>query len=275
MHWAVAMPFMVCWATAVVLLLVYNPNPARPYRMAFSWAHRISGLALFTLPVWTIVRHWRDLGLHLRNIGEAWRWSFDDFKWIFLKGPAAVSKRILLPDQGKFNAGEKINFLILTATFPLYVTTGALIWTHQFAFPAWILHLSLAAMATPLMLGHIFLATINPDTRPGLPGMVSGLVDRHWASHHYARWYKENFDHNTVIADPIVDVSVPQVGFAEPLEPDAGLAALMAGADPSGDVDEIGSEPLPRFISMPWPRAEADTSWPGLAPTADRHASGT
>lgn len=26
--------------------------------------------------------------------------------------------------------------------------------------------------------------------------MISGLVDRQWAQHHYGRWYRENFQAN-------------------------------------------------------------------------------
>jgi cytochrome b subunit of formate dehydrogenase len=59
---------------------------------------------------------------------------------------------------------------------------------------SWILHVGMAAIAAPLMLGHIFMATINPETRVGLSGMLTGYVDRHWARHHYTRWYREHFE---------------------------------------------------------------------------------
>ena len=49
-------------------------------------------------------------------------------------------------------------------------------------------------MVTPTMLGHIYMATVNPDTRVGLKGIISGYVDRQWARHHYGLWYKENFE---------------------------------------------------------------------------------
>jgi hypothetical protein len=52
----------------------------------------------------------------------------------------------------------------------------------------------MALIATPLMLGHVYMALINPDTRVGLSGMLSGYVDRHWARHHYRSWYRENFE---------------------------------------------------------------------------------
>jgi hypothetical protein len=110
-------------------------------------------------------------------------------------GLAAVSSRFELPEQGKFNAAEKLNFMMVMGTWPLYIATGILIWMPGVAFVAWVLHVAMAVAATPLMLGHIFMATINPDTRVGLSGMISGFVDRKWAEHHYRRWYREQFEH--------------------------------------------------------------------------------
>jgi len=184
---------MVCYATAMILVLVYNPSPLRPYRAVFSWAHRLSGVCLFVLPLWTIARHRREFTIHWQNILEVWLWRLDDVKWLFLMGPSTLNKKILLPDSGKFNAAEKINFMMLNCTYPLYIVTGFLIWMPGVAYLSWLVHLSMAAAATPLILGHVFMATVNPDTRIGLSGMISGFVDRHWARHHYRRWYDENF----------------------------------------------------------------------------------
>jgi len=193
LHWALAVPFMVCYATALILVLVYNPSPLRPYRAVFSWTHRISGVCLFVLPLWTIARHRREFTIHWQNILEAWLWRLDDVKWLFLMGPSTLNKKIALPDSGKFNAAEKINFMMLNCTYPFYIVTGFLIWLPGVAYLSWLVHLSMAAVATPLILGHVFMATVNPDTRVGLSGMISGFVNRHWARHHYRRWYDENF----------------------------------------------------------------------------------
>ncbi len=51
----------------------------------------------------------------------------------------------------------------------------------------------MALLVTPMMLGHIFMAMVNPATRVGITGMTSGRVDRRWARHHYPRWYREHF----------------------------------------------------------------------------------
>jgi formate dehydrogenase subunit gamma len=195
LHWAIAVPFLICLATAAVLVLVYNPNPTRPLRSLVSWVHRLSGCCLAVLPTWVAVRHRGDLGLFWRNVSGAWSWTVADLKWLMLMGPSTFDKRIELPHQDKFNAAEKINFMVLTATWPIYVATGLLIWLPGVAYLSWIVHLSMATAALPLIGGHVFMATVNPDTRVGLSGMITGHVDRHWARHHYRRWYDEHFGH--------------------------------------------------------------------------------
>jgi formate dehydrogenase subunit gamma len=191
LHWAIALPFMVSYATALILIVVYNPNPARPLRWLFSSIHRISGMWLTVLPLWAVVTHRGDVRVYLENVREAFRWTLDDLKWLMLSGPAALSSRVTLPPQGKFNAAEKINFMTVMATYPLYIVTGVLIWLPGVPLAAWLLHFSMAVMATPLLLGHVFMATVNPETRAGLSGMFSGFVSREWAKHHYRRWYEQ------------------------------------------------------------------------------------
>jgi formate dehydrogenase subunit gamma len=193
-HWSIAIPFMICFTTALILILVYNPDPSRPYRSILSWVHRISGVALIAMPLVAAIRGRSEWKIHLENIKQGWVWTIADVKWLALMGLAAVNKKIKLPDQGKFNAAEKLNFMMVMCTWPMFAITGVLIWLPGIAFASWMVHFALAVIAAPLMLGHIFMATINPDTRVGLSGMISGFVDRSWAKHHYTRWYRENFE---------------------------------------------------------------------------------
>ena len=197
LHWAIAIPFLGCFSSAVVLVIFYNLDPTRPYRHVFAWMHRGCGAGLIVCPSLVLlasVRRWR---IHFYNIRQAWVWTFDDIKWLALMGLAALSKRITLPDQGKFNAAEKLNFMMVMVFSPLLIITGLMIWfpetTHLGAFGPWLVHFGLATLAVPLMLGHMVMATLNPSTRIGLPGMITGFVSREWAAHHYARWFREQF----------------------------------------------------------------------------------
>lgn len=193
-HWALAIPFLLCYASALVLVVYYNPDPQRPYRDVVSWIHRLSGIGLVLLPLWAAVEARGDYRVHFYNIRQAWIWSLQDVRWLVLMGLAAVSRRTRLPEQGKFNAAEKLNFMMLMSTYPLYILTGLTIWFTDGAFLAWVVHVGMAILATPLITGHLFMATLNPGTRKGLQGMISGFVDRQWAKHHYRRWYRESFE---------------------------------------------------------------------------------
>ena len=65
-------------------------------------------------------------------------------------------------------------------------------------------HMTAAVVALVLLSVHIFMAVINPMTRPALPGMIFGRVRRSWAVHHHPRWVEEqdrrthNFGHRHV-----------------------------------------------------------------------------
>ena len=61
-------------------------------------------------------------------------------------------------------------------------------------FLPWVMHFGVALAVTPLIFGHVYMAVINPDTRVGLSGMISGVVDREWAKHHYTRWYRDHYE---------------------------------------------------------------------------------
>jgi formate dehydrogenase subunit gamma len=244
LHWAIAIPFKVCYLTALILVTVYNPDPSRPFRFLVSWVHRGSGVCLAVLPLLTILWHRREFWMHLQNVRRAWTWTLGDLKWLLLMGPAAVSPRVTLPHQGKFNAAEKINFMVLSMTYPVYVATGLTIWFLGPAFISWIVHFSMAVAATPLVFGHIFMATVNPDTRVGLPGMFSGFVDRHWARHHYRLWYDECHAVPAPVEVPVAAaaaVSVaPAVTVAAPVAP-----AVQPVRTPAAGVPPAAPRPRP------------------------------
>lgn len=147
-----------------------------------------------------------------------------DIKWLCLMGPAAVSKRVSLPDQGKFNAAEKINFMTLTATYPLYIVTGIVIWATNGLLLSWLIHFGMAVIATPLMGGHLIMAMINPSSRVALPGMFSGFVDPEFVKHHHTQWFNENFADPVEVTEPDMkfedsyEVTEPDIKFADAVE---------------------------------------------------------
>lgn len=194
LHWAIAIPFLVCLVSGVAAKLFFNRlHSGLVTHALLLWVHRGSGILLLLLPSWVAWRHRRDLSLYLYNVKRAWSWTSDDLKWLALIGLASLSKKIALPEQHKFNAGEKINFMTLMLTYPVLLATGLVLLLPGTQFLSFIVHVGVAVLAAPLIVGHLYMAVVNPDTRVGLSGMFSGKVDREWAKHHYAKWYRENF----------------------------------------------------------------------------------
>jgi formate dehydrogenase subunit gamma len=239
LHWSIAIPFMVCYATALILVVVYNPDPQRPLRAVFSWIHRLSGICLIVLPLWTLLRNRADYRVHIDNIRQAWIWAWNDIKWLALSGLAAISSKVELPEQGKFNAAEKLNFMMVMSTYPAFILTGVLIWLPGIAFYSWMLHFVMALIVTPLLMGHVFMATVNPSTRVGLSGMISGYVERKWARHHYGRWYRENFTEPNGVPDKALKEHGPHIGNASASVrcPGCGVSHLLTSW--SGELCEL------------------------------------
>jgi hypothetical protein len=199
-------------------------------------------------------------------------WSWADVKWLMLVGPATLNKRIKQPDQGKFNAGEKINFMAQMSTYPVYVVTGLLIWFSAVPYMPWLVHFFTAAfVATPLVLGHIFMATVNPDTRVGLSGMITGFVNRHWAQHHYRHWYDELYGQPEDVEQPAAEVELRRANVVPFRAPAAGRnhpAILRSRCAPRAPEDAPREmEPQqPRVDVAPATNAPLDSGRPGITP---------
>jgi formate dehydrogenase gamma subunit len=195
LHWSIAIPFILCFVTGVTMKLLFNLHSESLFRDVLSFLHRVAGGCLAVFPTLAVLRNWRDYKVHIYNVKVGFSWTIDDLKWLFLVGPATVSKRIVLPEQRKFNAAERMNFMMVMVTYPLFVATGVFLWGHGVDhFIPWVVHVSLSLVAPLLMFGHIYMAVVNPSTRVGLSGMITGRVDREWAKHHYRRWYQEHFE---------------------------------------------------------------------------------
>jgi formate dehydrogenase subunit gamma len=105
-----------------------------------------------------------------------------DREWL-TRVPAAVFKHSPETAAGRFNAGQKINFILVTVLFAALCVSGiGLIITgsHPVNPVLKAAHVVAAYTALVLVAGHLYMALINPSTRPALRGMISGKVDAAW-----------------------------------------------------------------------------------------------
>ena len=94
------------------------------------------------------------------------------------------------PRWGMFNTAQKLLAWAVTVSILVVVATGIVSWRSGGEGGGG-LH-GPAVVVTMVLLGaHVFMAVVNPATRPALAGMVLGRVRRSWAATHHGAWLDE------------------------------------------------------------------------------------
>jgi formate dehydrogenase subunit gamma len=124
----------------------------------------------------------RGTARELRSLDE------EDREWLGAI-PARLFSGAPEPPAARFNAGQKVNFLLVSLMLALLYISGVdtiIAGTHHnLIFGG---HKLATIALCVLVAGHLYMALLNPATRPALGGMLAGEVDREWASKHYPRW---------------------------------------------------------------------------------------
>jgi formate dehydrogenase subunit gamma len=180
LHWVHASAFFVLLGSGLVLYLPrLSELVAR--RQLVKDVHLYTALAwavLVTLLLLLGLRH----GLR-ETIRELERFDADDLRWLLRRGG----------HPGRFNAGQKLNAIVIAAFAVLFAISGFLLWygerdTRFRLANTILLHDGLMYAALVLLAGHLYLSLIHPATRHALRGMVVGTVDTDWARRHHPRW---------------------------------------------------------------------------------------
>ena len=116
------------------------------------------------------------------------RFLTDDWKWLRKR-----QRRFGSPRVGKFNAGQKINAILVAGTLPVMFGTGLLLhWSHSLPL-SWrtgttFVHDWGYVALSLLIAGHIVKALADPTS---LRAMRTGLVPKRWARDEHPRWFAE------------------------------------------------------------------------------------
>lgn len=100
------------------------------------------------------------------------------------------------PPQGKFNGGEKLNSMFTILGTLCIVTSGYIIWFASsmptvlvlWAYP---IHAACALFMAALLIAHLYLGILHPDSNQALKGIFTGWVPAKFAYEHYEKWYNE------------------------------------------------------------------------------------
>jgi formate dehydrogenase subunit gamma len=99
-----------------------------------------------------------------------------------------------MPEQGKYNGGQKIMFWGMTVAVSILVISGIIIWRSYFNFPVGLVRLAALAHAMAavfmiiLAIVHVYAAIW---TRGTIRAMWYGTVTRAWAKQHHRAWYRQ------------------------------------------------------------------------------------
>jgi formate dehydrogenase subunit gamma len=187
LHWLLAVTFLTMLATGLILYLPVFAELAANRRL---WKSIHIGAAI---AFWAglVVLLLTDLSGSLRRTaGEFDRFDDDDVRWLGW----AVTRRGTEPPAGRFNAGQKLNAALVAGLMVVFTVSGVLIYLQETdaavrgRTSAILVHDIATWIAVPLIIGHLYLALVNPSTRPSLRGMVLGTVRRDWARRHHPKW---------------------------------------------------------------------------------------
>lgn len=212
-HWAFALPYLALLATGLPLLFpelrgwIRGYTPIIGLRLhlagAFLWV-AVTALVVLVGDRATLTRTWNQLR-RFDGHDAAWLRSFP--RWLI----ASEAQRARVDHAvERFNAGQKVNALFTVLTSALLLLTGlALIplpegilaarVTGPASVPLWQeAHRWLTLVILLPIAGHVALALAFAPTRPALPGILGGRVDRRWAALHHPRWHPDARDEDRV-----------------------------------------------------------------------------
>lgn len=184
-HWIVAGCFVLL---AISGLAFFYP--------AFFWLTGVFGTPQLARIIHPFVGVVMFLGFFIQFF-RYWKYNFiekEDVKWLTSVGKILKGEEV--GDTGKYNAGQKIMFWLMTVCMLTLLGTGIIAWRPYFAdmFPIPVIRIALllhAVSALVLITGiivHVYAAIWIKGT---IRAMVEGVVTQAWAKAHHPRWYRE------------------------------------------------------------------------------------
>jgi formate dehydrogenase subunit gamma len=193
LHWVHTVSFIPLVVTGLVLYLdVLQPLAQGEAGLWMRFVHRLAALLFIGEPVLYGILQPRRLWMHFKEF------SFErgDLGWIKNAfGYYVLGRHGDMPPQGRFNTGEKINGMVMIATWILFVISGLILWFGKGLLPAdlfrWmvVVHDLTMIAAVSMFLVHLYLAVAHPLMWAALVSMRFGVTSASYAAEHHAKWY--------------------------------------------------------------------------------------
>jgi formate dehydrogenase subunit gamma len=183
-HWLVAITFVLL---ALSGLAFFHPAffPLTQLFGGGPWTrilHPYIGVVMALGFVLMVIRFWR------LNIMRA-----RDRQWLKEAPKLVTEEHHVMPEQDKYNGGQKALFWLLVASMLGLTISGVLMWRAWWNLPVELVRASVVLHAVSafalfgLIILHVYAAIW---TRGTLRAMVYGTVNRAWAKYHHPIWYR-------------------------------------------------------------------------------------
>jgi formate dehydrogenase subunit gamma len=193
LHWVHTVSFIPLVITGLVLYLdALRPLAQGEAGQWMRWVHRLAAILFIAEPVIYGILQPRRLWMHIKEFS----FDRDDLGWIknaygyYVKGRHEV-----MPPQGRFNTGEKMNGMIMIVTWILFTVTGLIMWFGKgwvapelFRWMVVIHDLTMIA-AVSIFIVHLYLAVAHPLMWAALVSMRFGVTSASYAAEHHSKWY--------------------------------------------------------------------------------------
>ncbi len=185
LHWSHAMVFLWLLITGVHLFLTTGSLLGDPLIRKI---HLYASFPFVFLPGLIYVAGSRSAR---KDVKELTSWTEDDLRWL-----KQSFKKKKPPATGKFNGGQKANFMATLLLITGLSFSGFVVWMKSmfsvdFVELNFLVHDFLAILALSLLTGHIVFALYYSES---LRGIVFGVVDEKWAEEHYPAWQREQIE---------------------------------------------------------------------------------
>ena len=184
-HNMVMITYALMLATGIFIIYCNFYSERGVYRDYCIIAHKASGV-LFLSSVLAVVL-FGDKKVWIENIRALVVFTLADIEWLLKKPLSVFVKSVKLPPADKFNPGQKVWIAIAFIGSVTLALTGVNLWINRLSIISLIAHTIMALVMIFPLLGHMYMAIINKDTR-GVGVIINGKVDYAWAQRHHPLW---------------------------------------------------------------------------------------
>jgi len=191
-HWVYAVAFLALLATGIGFeykSLAFLLGPAARL------IHRIGAVVMFITPATYFLI---SPLVSLKNLKEIFFWSKDDVLWLIKAPGHYMLGKGDMPPAGMYNAGQKLNYMIVVLSGTTFIVSGAIMWFLR--TPALVLaqrdlfrgaviaHGIAFYVGVTMFTLHLYLSLIHPFTKQAITAMLTGYVSRSYAQLHHPKW---------------------------------------------------------------------------------------